>query len=105
VVCPENQPPIRLAEGALREKLTQDADPAYPDSAKEANLSGVVLIEMRIDESGDVVDAELIREVHPLLDRAALDSVLRRKYSPTYRLGCPVQVVSTATVIFKAPND
>ena len=49
-------------------------DPVYPEIAKQARVSGVVILEAIIDPSGNVTNLSVLRSI-PLLDQAAIDAV------------------------------
>lgn len=83
------KPPVKI----------KDARPTYPALAKDARVSGAVIIEATIDTDGNVADAKVVRSV-PLLDQAALDAVEQWKYEPSTKNGTPVPVVMTVTVNF-----
>jgi len=73
--------------------------PIYPPDAQANRISGIVIIEAVIDESGHVASAKILRSVSGL-DQAALDSVLQWEYTPTLMNGNPVPVLVTVTVNF-----
>jgi protein TonB len=73
--------------------------PVYPDIARVARVSGIVVVECTIDPSGQVTDARVLTG-HPLLDRAALDAVRQWRYTATRLNGIPVAVLMTVTVRF-----
>lgn len=73
--------------------------PIYPPDAQANRISGIVIIEAVVDESGHVASAKVLRSVLGL-DQAALDSVLQWEYTPTMLNGSPVPVVMTVTVNF-----
>lgn len=57
--------------------------PKYPRQARRRGLEGVVLLEALIDISGRVADLKLFTSSgHPVLDRAALKTVRRWRFSP-----------------------
>ena len=73
--------------------------PVYPQAAQDAGVSGVVIIEARIDAEGNVTDARVIRPV-AMLSEAAQDAVLQWKFTPTMLNGVAVPVIMTVTVNF-----
>lgn len=73
--------------------------PVYPPEAQAAGLEGVVIAEVVIDPSGDVVDAKVVRSI-PMLDEAALNAVRNWHFAPTLVNGQPVAVRMTVTVNF-----
>jgi TonB family protein len=77
----------------------KDVRPVYPEIAQQERVSGIVILELRIDAEGNVTDAKVIRSV-PLLDDAARDAVLQWKFTPTHLNGAAVPVIMTVTVNF-----
>lgn len=73
--------------------------PVYPAAAQEARVQGIVVIEARVDESGNVSDTHVLRSI-PLLDQAAIDAVKQWQYEPTLMNGAAVPVIVTVTVNF-----
>jgi TonB family protein len=91
--------PVRVG-GSIKEpiKITH-VPPVYPEIAQAARIQGVVILEILIGEDGAVQEAKILRPA-PMLDQAALEAVLRWKYTPTLLNGQPVPVVMTVTVTF-----
>lgn len=88
------------ATGAVKPpKVITKVPPVYPETARQARVEGVVILEAKADEKGDVVDARVLRSV-PALDRAALDAVKQWKYEPLVIDGKPRPVVFTVTIRF-----
>ncbi len=86
--------------GQVREATrTVYVEPVYPEIARRAGVSGVVILEAVIDPHGNVTDVNLLRSI-PLLDEAAMDAVRQWKYEPTLLNGVPVPIVMTVTVRF-----
>jgi protein TonB len=81
-------------------KLLRRVEPVYPELARQARVSGPVMIEVTVDESGNVSRANVIRG-HPLLNDAALDAIRQWKYSPTLLNGVPVPVTSIVAVVLR----
>jgi protein TonB len=92
--------PIRLHSGIVAPMKTVDAAPRYPDIARASRVEGMVILEVIIDDRGNVTTARVLRSV-PLLDEAALDAVRRWKFTPARLNGESVPVVMTVTVNFK----
>ena len=86
--------------GRVREAArTVYVEPVYPEIARRAGVSGVVILEAVIDPHGNVTDVNVLRSI-PLLDEAAMDAVRQWKYEPTLLNGVPVPIVMTVTVNF-----
>ena len=84
------EPPIKM----------NDVKPVYPAIARNAGVTGVVIIEATIGADGKVIDATVLRSI-PMLDQAALDAVRQWEYRPTLLNGVAVPVVMTVTINFK----
>ena len=96
---PAKHPPVRVSEGVQQSRLIKKVEPIYPDLAKRARVSGIVILEVTVDEEGNVADVKVLRG-HPLLDDEVVRAVRQWKYSPTLLNGEPVPVTATVTVIF-----
>jgi TonB family protein len=80
-------------------KLVTYVAPLYPEAARQAGVSGVVILSVKTDTTGKVVDAMVLRSV-PLLDQAAIDAVKQWAYDPLVIEGKAQPVVFTVTVRF-----
>jgi TonB family protein len=56
--------------------------PAYPALARAAHASGIVAVQVIIDEDGKVMAAQVLRG-HPLLHAAALKAAREARFTPT----------------------
>ena len=90
---------VRVGRDVPPPRPVKHVDPVYPDEAKAAGVSGVVIIEITVGTAGSVVEASVLRSI-PLLDQAALDAVSQWEYEPTVLNGEPVEVLMTVTVNF-----
>jgi Ca-activated chloride channel homolog len=95
--------PVRIGGNIREAKLIRKVDPVLPELARMARVSGMVLLEVNVDEQGDVSAAHVIRG-HPLLNDAALQAVRQWKYEPTLLSGKPVPVVATVSLSFHDPG-
>lgn len=71
----------------------------YPEEARAAGVSGMVVVEIVVDAQGDVRSARVLRSI-PQLDEAAVGAVKQWKFVPTVQEGVAVPVVMTVTVNF-----
>jgi protein TonB len=104
VAAPTEQPKreiIRIRPGGLVQaaKLTYGPAPPYPPLARQARISGVVVLQAVIATDGTIMDLRATSG-HPLLVPAALDAVKRWRYKPTLLNGDPVEVLTEITVNF-----
>ena len=97
----ENKPraPVRLGGRVRAPRQIHRVEPQYPSLARQTHLSGTVIIDAVLDESGNVVEMKIVSG-HPLLLQAALDAVRQWKYEPTYLNDIPVAVQMNVSVTF-----
>jgi len=85
--------------------LIKVVNPIYPEKARKAQVEGIVILEARTDEKGNVEDAKVLKSI-PVLDQAAIDAVKQWKYEPAVIDGKPRKIVFTVTVRFTlTPGD
>lgn len=100
VPSPTERRPIRIGGGMKPPAKTHHVSPEYPADARNAGLSGVVILEATIGPDGEVTKAQVVRSV-PGLDEAALAAVRQWRYAPTLLNGEAVPVIMTVTVNFQ----
>jgi len=74
--------------------------PVYPEKCKKEGIEGTVVLEIKIDEEGNVIDAKVLKSVHPDLDNAAMEAIKKWKYEPVVKDGEKVPVVFAVTINF-----
>jgi len=75
-------------------KIVARVEPVYPPEAKAQGIRGVVILEVRIDKTGQVTDVKILRSI-PVLDQAAIDAVRQWRFEPQ-----PNESVCVLTVPF-----
>jgi TonB family protein len=90
---------IRKSEEELLKLAVDKADPLYPAIAGAAQATGDVIVEVIIDEEGDVISARALSG-HPLLRDAAVEAAQKWKFRKTMNRGKAVKVVGTLTFKF-----
>ena len=83
----------------MQGSATKKVQPAYPAIARTAKASGVVLVQITINESGEVINAQIIRS-HPLFNDAALQAAKQWRFKPTELSGVPVKTQGILTFNF-----
>lgn len=96
---PGPKPSVPIGGNVLESKLIKRVVPEYPALARQARVSGTVVLQVNVDEEGNVFDVRILSG-HPLLEEAAVRAVRQWKYSPTLLNGEPVPVVAMVTVVF-----
>jgi periplasmic protein TonB len=97
--APKVVPPLPVGGNVLESHLIRRVEPVYPELARRARVSGVVTLEVNVNEEGDVASVRVVRG-QVLLDEAAVAAVRQWKYSPTLLNGEPVPVLALVTVVF-----
>ncbi|HWN10011.1 MAG TPA: energy transducer TonB [Pyrinomonadaceae bacterium] len=90
-----------ITGGMLNGKAISLPLPVYPPIAKQANASGSVMVQITIDEGGNVISANAVSG-HPLLRAAAVMAAREAKFSPTKLNGEAVKVTGTLLYTFAA---
>lgn len=90
-----------ITGGVLNGKALALPQPAYPPIARAAHVSGTVIVQVVIDEQGNVVAAKAV-EGHPLLQAACVTAAREAKFSPTTLEGEPVKVTGVIQYNFVA---
>ena len=80
-----------ISGGVLNAKAISLPQPAYPPIAKAAKASGTVVVQVTVDENGNVVSARAVSG-HPLLQAVAVAAARGAKFPPTKLSGQPVKV-------------
>ncbi len=71
--------------------LTSFSQPEYPEIARASHLEGTVLVKVQVGTDGTVLQAVVIKSVHPTLDREAVKAAKRCKFKPGKQRGIPVK--------------
>ncbi len=99
---PKPTPPSHpVSGGVLNGKAISLPKPAYPAIARTAHASGTVVVQVVIDENGNVISAHAVSG-HPLLTAVAVAAARGARFSPTKLSGQPVKVTGVITYNFVA---
>ncbi|MEE4311504.1 MAG: energy transducer TonB [candidate division KSB1 bacterium] len=75
---------------------------AYPEIARKAGIEGKVLLQVKIDESGDVVDHKIVESLgNNGCDEAALNAVRSVKWVPAKQGDKSIAVWVAIPIVFK----
>ena len=94
-------PRAPISGGVLNGKAISLPKPGYPPIARAAHASGTVVVQVLIDENGNVVSAHAVSG-HPLLQAAAVGAAKSARFSPTKLSGQPVKVTGVIQYNFVA---
>ncbi len=86
--------PIAADQAAIPPVPLKRVTPIYPVEARVREIEGYVVLEVVIDEKGNMVGPILVKESIPLLDAVAIDALKQWQFSPARdRNGNPVRVI------------
>lgn len=85
---PDNASPLTV--GSLVEYATKRVNPVYPPQARTMRMSGVVKVEVTIDENGKVTEVQKANGPS-MLQRSAEDAVKKWQFKPFVRNGQPTK--------------
>lgn len=99
LVEPQEAPKTaKVSAGVMAGQIVNKPVPVYPQSAKEAKISGSVVLHAIIDETGKVESLAVISSPDKDLSRSAIDTVQHWTYKPYLLNGKPTAVDTTVTV-------
>ena len=99
----ENMPEFPGGSMAMLQYLSGNIK--YPEEARDNNIQGRVIISFIIEKDGSIINAEVVKSVHELLDSEALRCVTAMPaWTPGTQQGEPVRVRYTIPINFKL-ND
>ncbi|PYV91150.1 MAG: hypothetical protein DMG05_08030 [Acidobacteria bacterium] len=90
---------VVVPQELLSKRLVHQVKPTYLPEAKQLGIQGEVLLEISVNQKGEVENISVTKG-HPLLVLSALDAVKEWKYMPFVVDGAAVPVSSTVSVNF-----
>jgi len=93
-----------ISGGVLNGKAISLPKPDYPADARAAGVDGVVVIQVTVDEQGNVAEARAVSGPAQL-QQVAINAALQAKFSPTLLMGEPVKVTGVIVYNFGRPQS
>jgi len=110
VVVSDNAPPPAprpllkpVSGGVLNGMALALPPPSYPDTARRMRQSGMVQVEVVVDENGKVISARALSGPGTLRE-VAVEAAYRARFSPTKLSGQPVKVTGQINYNFTLPQ-
>lgn len=91
-----------VSAGVLNGRALSLPRPDYPADAKAAGAEGVVVIQVTVDEQGNVTEARAISGPK-MLQEPSVNAALQAKFSPTFQQGEAVKVTGVIVYNFGKP--
>jgi TonB family protein len=90
----------QISAGIMVGMLVKKETPVYPQDAKDARVSGAVVLRATIGIDGAIHDLHVVSAPSPSLAASAMWSVSHWEYKPYQLNGEPVEVETTVNVIY-----
>ncbi len=98
---PRQEAPLRVGGDVKAPVVISRVEPTYPEVARKARISGIVIVECIIDKNGTVQNVQILKPLPFGLDQAAAEAVKKWRFKPGTLNGQPVDVIFNLTVNFK----
>ena len=100
----EVQPEFPGGTAALLQFLSKNIK--YPAECRDSSIDGRVIVSFVIGKDGAIIEPEVVKSVHPLLDAEALRVIsLMPNWTPGMQQGKPVRVKYSVPITFRLDNS
>lgn len=79
--------------------------PAYPPAFREAGIVGGAVLELSVDEEGNLTHLTTLRASHPEFEAAAKEALQKWEFLPARRDGEPVASRSRVAIVFETESE
>jgi TonB family protein len=93
--------PKRIGGSVSAPIVVYQVNPEYSEQARAAKFSGVVLVNLWVDQNGNPTHVHVLRGVGMGLDEKAVEAVSQYKFKPAMQDGKPVMVELNIEVNFR----
>lgn len=97
----DSGPIYKVGGNVSRPQLILKVDPVYTNAARNAKLSGEVLLHLVVDSEGHARDILVVKGLGMGLDEKAVAAVKKWKFAPGRKDGTPVSTRATIQVNFR----
>src|SRR5207237_10723888 len=92
-----------VSGGVLNGMAVSLPAPTYPETARRMRVSGIVEVDVIVDENGKVISAQALSGPSALRD-VAIQAALRGRFTPTKLSGQPVKISGRINYNFTLPR-
>jgi len=71
--------------------LIKFVPPDYPEMARLSQMQGTVVVKILVGPDGSVMDAQVLKGIHPMLDREAIKAARKTTWKPGKQRNIPVK--------------
>jgi protein TonB len=97
---PQPKQPVRIGGQISSPAIVKRVEPKYSDMAAAAKLTGLVILEALVNESGEVESVKTLRSPSVFLEKPAVEALKQWRYSPLVLDGVPLSFILTVTFNF-----
>lgn len=98
----ESDPLTPLPATSAEDSVAYRIEPEYPESARELQIQGPVILDVRIGSNGSVKETRVVSG-HPLLAEAAIEAVRQWRFKRALVNGKPAEMQTRITLNFRLP--
>ena len=91
---------VRYHAGIQRPEAILRVEPAYTEAARRACIQGYLILDLYVDERGNVARVDVLKGLPMGLTEAAVDAARRWRFRPAERSGRAIPIVYSVTVNF-----
>lgn len=82
-------------------EVLRKVDPRYPPTLRDQGVAGEVVLYAIVRKNGSVDSIQVVRGLHPELDRNAMEALAQWKFEPARRNGEPVELEAIVRIPFR----
>lgn len=90
---------VNIPFPVMRRNAVHTEQPEYPPAAKSARITGAIVIEVVVDETGKVTDAK-VKCGNDIFAQAAIEAARKWRFDPIKSPGAPAKVIGYVTFRF-----
>jgi TonB family protein len=98
--APDGSMAWRIGGDVTAPVAIQKVDPKYPAEALKQRVGGICIVQLVIDEKGNVAHAVAVYGPSREIEKASVDAARQWKFKPATRKGVPVRVFFNLTLSF-----
>ncbi len=101
-VMGNSEPQVNSANGELSgPEVLRKVDPRYPPTLRDQGVAGEVILYAIVRKNGSVDSIQVVRGLHPELDRNAMEALAQWKFEPARRNGEAVELEAIVRIPFR----
>ena len=98
---PNNTKYLRVGDGVKAPLVVKRVEPEYPEAYRQFRITGIIILELALSETGAVDRVAVVKSLGPALDAAGIAAVRKWTFTPATRDGKPVPSLFNLTINFK----